>query len=203
MLLDKEIIFMRRIHSKPIQRRDVDQASCWWVCTLNPWPQAASAPPGQLPQGKVSSRQEKFCLHIYSRHILHILLYMSSFSSQTCGCSHYLWDRNQTPPGGWSRPSKPTCPMLHTLLCWALAYSCPAASIHWCSGCCCLPRTPSPPVSCSPGPSWIGTVLLPDFVTGTHCDLVWIAFIWSLIIALVPRSFSVLIPQYTVGPCTR
>lgn len=162
---------MRRIHSKPIQGRDVDQASCWWVCTLNPWIQTASTSPGQLPWGKVSSGKEKFCPYTHPRDILYILLYVLSFSSQTWGCSHDLEDRGQASPGGWSRPTKPTCPR-PSLVSSSLFLP---SSVH--------PLIAHPErllhsVSCFPDSSWTGTVSLPDFLTGIDCDLVWITFIW-------------------------
>ena len=180
MLLDKEIICVRRIHSKLVQGRDTDQSSCWWVWTLNPWIQTASTSPGQLPWGKVSSRKEKFCPYTHPRDILYLLLYVLSFSSQTWGCSHHPGDRGQAPPGGWSRPSKPICPR-PPLVSSSLFLP---GSVH--------PLIAPPEcllcsVCCFPDSSSTGTVVLPDFLTGTDCNIQPL-HCWNL---LVSRSLSI------------
>ena len=90
---------------------------------------------------------------------------------------------------------KPACPAPHgpsaehqPIPVWVLPS-------RWCSGCC-LPRTPCPLSSCSPAPPWTGTVL---FLTCTHCDPLWVAFLRGLTITLF-LIIPCLFPNCPAGP---
>jgi len=124
-------------------------------CLNIPW----SAPMGQseLQEGKVLS------IHTHKGYSVHLTLCVI-FPLLNLGLLHHPGARGQAPPGGWLRPSKPTCPR-PPLVSSSLFLP---GSVHPLIA---LPERLLRSVCCFPDSSSTETVALPDFLTGTDCDI--------------------------------
>lgn len=205
MLLGIEGLWTRKIHSKLTWSWYVEQASCWWhrvcrapsinLCTLYPWPRAASASPGcshRVNQPEAGAVLPLTTLQAYSARLT-----LYPFSSQSSGCSRL--PTTQAKPLRWLRWLLEPFPNLPPVPCsaWELC-------IHQNT----FFQTPPP----RPSPSLEGhlhshlllrsftgqglTLPFPDLLTGAPCDPARLASTFEVEPWPSPRIFwSVVCPQ--------